>query len=232
MKYKKNVTQLVGEMHFLSANDDRYMAMRIWMNGIWVRLWSIYLGVCCGDGGKLLLPWFSDDTIAGIARLFAEFTRLMPCDIRSLKLCRCWSNLCGRGSSISSKSSISPLASWSVTLNSTALCCSAAVASTGPQIVDVWHFVVHFRWQHIEHSRHWTPSFSQIFRPQKSHWVVRWKCLRSKSCWRDTFASALSATSKRSMLEESLSQGGAGRKENSDSTCTNSVRIEETAWTD
>lgn len=172
----------------------------------------IYLGVCWGLGGKLRLPWFNDDTMAGIAKLLAELTRFIPCEINSLKLCRCWSCFV-RGSSISSKSSISPSpASVSVTLNSTAdgaivLCCNAAAASTGPHIVDAWHLFMHFLWQFIAQSRQWTPSFSQIFRPQKSHWVDDWKCFRWKLCCRETLASVLS-TSSFSALDDSLELKG------------------------
>lgn len=71
----------------------------IWLHFTRV-VWSIYLGVCCGLGGKLLLPWFIAAAIPGIARLFAELTRLIPWLIPwliiSLKLCRCCSMI-GRG---------------------------------------------------------------------------------------------------------------------------------------
>lgn len=60
--------------------------------------------------------------------------------------------------------------------------------STGPQTVAFWHLAMHFLWQHMEHSWHCMASFSQIFLPQKSHWVARWKCVLTKLCARGATA--------------------------------------------
>jgi len=56
------------------------------------------------------------------------------------------------------------------------------VQSTGPQTVAIWHLTMHFLWQHMEHSWHCMASFNQIFLPQKSHCVARWKWVLTKSC--------------------------------------------------
>lgn len=60
------------------------------------------------------------------------------------------------------------------------------VQSTGPQTVAFWHFAMHFLWQHMVHSWHCIASFNQIFLPQKSHWVARWKWVLTKLCARGT----------------------------------------------
>lgn len=124
-------------------------------------------------------------------------------------------------SSFTSNSSISvPSHSASVTLNSTdgrAAAADAAIASTGPQMVEFWHFVMHFLWQHIEQSLHWTASLSQIFFPQKSHCVARWKWVRTKSCCLELLIETISSSSL-SVLAESLQVGGNKNAANSKRT--------------